>query len=158
MRLMLILSLVLLPGVGAAQTHAPDSPAGGAAHQVMGVEASRVEALERSDVAALDRILDDKLSYVHASGKVDTKASFLDAVRSGELHYISWKLMNIDTSLQGDTAVLHGEYAVRVKDARVQPAPFDVDVFFLTVYVRSGGNWRQIAWESTRDVAKTPLK
>jgi hypothetical protein len=148
----------LFLGVAAAQAQFPESPDKEAAKQVMGVEQSRVEALERSDAAALNAILDENLTYVHASGRVDTKSSLLEAIRSGQLHYISWKRMSIGARVEGDTAVLNGEYAVRVKDSRVQPGPFDVDVFFLTVYARSSGGWRQIAWESTRDVAKTPLK
>jgi hypothetical protein len=155
------LVFTLLLGAGAAQTQPVSSPDREAAKQAMGAEASRVEALDRSDIAALDRILDAQLTYVHASGKVDTKASFLAAIRSGELHYISWKLMSENARVTGgvgDTAILNGEYAVRVKDTRVRPDVFDVDIFFLTVYVRRGESWRQIAWESTRDVAKTPLK
>ncbi len=153
--------VVLLAGAVVALAQPPPSTMREAAKQAMGAESSRVSALERSDVAALDRILDEHLTYVHASGKVDTKASFLAAIRSGELHYISWKLMNVNARAEGDgdsTVVLDGEYAVRVKDARVRPDAFDVDIFFLTVYERREGRWQQIAWESTRDVAKTPLR
>jgi hypothetical protein len=157
MRKVLLMSC-LFSVVAAAQAPHPESPAKEAARQVMGVEQLRVEALQRSDTGALGAILDKNLTYVHASGRVDTKASLLEAIRSGQLHYISWKLMNIGVRMQQDTAILNGEYAVRVKDTRVQPGPFDVDVFFLAVYERSGGAWRQIAWESTRDAAKTPLK
>jgi hypothetical protein len=152
------LIFTFLLGIGVAQTPPVTSPDRGAAERA---EASRVEALERSDTAALDRILDDNLTYVHASGKVDTKASFLAAIRSGELHYISWKLMQQEARVvegSSDAAVLNGEYAVRVKDTRVRPDIFDVDIFFLTVYEKRGGLWRQIAWESTRDVAKTPAR
>jgi hypothetical protein len=155
------LIFTLLLGAGAAQAQTVSSHDRDPAKQATAAEASRVEALERSDVAALDRILDENLTYVHASGKVDTKASYLAAIRSGELHYISWKLMDENARIvsgAGDTAVLNGEYAVRVKDTRVRPDVFDVDIFFLTVYARRGRSWRQVAWESTRDVAKTPLK
>ena len=49
-------------------------------------------------------------------------------------------------------AVIDGEYAVKVTDSRVQPAPFDINIFILTVYERRNGQWQQIAWQSTRDV------
>ena len=102
----------------------------------------------------MERIND--VTYVHASGKVDTKKSYLDAIRSGQLHYISWRPRNLQVRLLGDGAVIHGEYAVRVTDSRVQPAPFDINIFILTVYARRDGRWQQIAWQSTRDVAKSP--
>jgi hypothetical protein len=152
------LTFCLAAGMMMAQAQHMESPDKEAAMQVTGVEQSRVEALDRSDVKALEGILDDNLTYVHASGKVDTKSSLLEAIRSDQLHYISWQLMNINVRMQQDTAILNGEYAVQVKDLRVQPDPFSVDIFFLTVYQRSNGRWRQIAWESTRDVAKTPAK
>ena len=126
--------------------------------QVLATEQARVDALDKSDIAALDRILADDLTYIHASGKVDTKSSFLDAIRTGQLHYISWTPTNLHVRLQGDMAVIDGEYDVHVSDLRMQPTPFSVNVFILTVYARRNGQWQQIAWQSTRDVAKSPLK
>jgi hypothetical protein len=57
----------------------------------------------------------------------------------------------------GDTAVLDGEYLVRVTDCRVQPDPFDVNIFILSVYAKRDGHWQQIVWQSTRDLALSPL-
>ena len=114
-------------------------------------------ALDHSDVAALERIMADDVTYVHASGKVDTKKSYLDAIRSGELHYISWEPVKLNVRTMGDGAVIDGEYTVRVTDARVQPTPFDISIFIVSVYARRDGRWQQIAWQSTRDVAKSPL-
>ena len=47
---------------------------------------------------------------------------------------------------------------VAALDSRVQPAPFDINIFILAVYARRNGHWQQIAWQSTRDPAKSPLK
>lgn len=130
-----------------------------AAKQVMATEEARVTALEHSDVAALGRIMADDVIYIHASGKVDTKKSYLEAIRSGQLHYISWQPKGLHVRmLGGDGAVIDGEYAVRVKDSRVQSAPFDINIFILTAYARRDGRWQQIAWQSTRDVATSPPK
>ena len=129
-----------------------------AAKQAMAAEAARVAALDRSDVSALEKMLADDLTYVHASGKVDTKASFLAAIRSGRLHYISWTPSSLHARVEGNIAVIDGEYDVRVSDLRMQPQPFNVNIFILTVYARRAGHWQQIAWQSTRDVARSPLK
>jgi ketosteroid isomerase-like protein len=129
-----------------------------AANEVMAAEAARTAALVKSDLAALDRIMADDVTYVHASGKVDTKQSYLDAIRSGQLHYISWQPKKLNVRVQGDAAVITGEYAVRVTDSRAQPDPFDINIFILTVYERRGGRWQQIAWQSTRDPATPPAK
>jgi len=118
--------------------------------QVLAVERERVDALDRSDVAALDRIMSNDVTYVHASGRIDSKESYLGAIRSGQLHYISWKAADLRVRVAGDAAILTGRYAVRVSDTRVQPQPFDVDILVLSVYARRDGRWRQIAWQSTR--------
>jgi hypothetical protein len=127
-----------------------------AENQALAAEQARVAALDRADLAALDQLIAADLTYIHASGKVDTKASFLDAIRTGQLHYISWQPLSMNVRIEGNTAILSGEYAVRVTDLRVKPDPFNVDIFFLTVYAQRSGRWQQIAWQSTRDVAKTP--
>jgi hypothetical protein len=128
------------------------------ADSVAAEEKARIAALEHADVAALERILADDLTYVHASGKTDNKASFLVAIRSGELHYVSWqsKAMHVRV-LGGTAAAIDGEYLVRVTDRRVKPDPFDVNIFFLGVYVKRDGRWKMVAWQSTRDVALSPL-
>ena len=129
------------------------------AKDVMEAEKARTAALNRSDVATLERIMADDVTYIHASGKVDTKKSYLDAIRSGQLRYISWQPKGLHVRMVGnEAAVINGEYLVRVMDSRVQPEPFEVNVFFLTVYEHLDGYWRQIAWQSTRDVALSPIK
>jgi len=118
---------------------------------VLAVEHARTQALDRSDVAALRKIMADDVTYVHASGRVDSKTSYLAAIRSGQLHYISWQADRLRVRMVGNNAaVLTGEYAVRVTDARVQPQPFDVDILILSVYELRNGQWQQIAWQSTR--------
>jgi hypothetical protein len=124
---------------------------------VLTAEQTRVAALDAQDVAALEKIMADDETYVHASGKVDTKTSYLDAIRSGQLHYISWQPKSMQVRVLGkDAAVINGEYAVRVTDSRVKPDAFDIDIFILAVYTRRDGRWQQIAWQSTRDVTATP--
>ena len=134
------------------------SDASAAGKEVLAVEAARTSALVHADVAALDRIMADNVTYVHASGKVDTKASYLAAVGSGQLHYLSIDPVKLDVRILGDTAIVDGEYAVKAMDHRVQETPFQVRIFILTVYTRRDGGWKQIAYQSTNDVAAPPAK
>jgi ketosteroid isomerase-like protein len=121
--------------------------------EVMAIEQARIQALDSSDIPALERIMADDVTYVHASGKVDTKASYLAAIKSGQLHYISWTRKDLHVRMLGDAAVVNGEYAVRVTDSRVQASPLELSIFILSVYARRDGRWQQIAWQSTRDPA-----
>jgi ketosteroid isomerase-like protein len=140
----------------AALSAAAQSDVGAAGKEVLAVEAARTSALVHADVGALDRIMADNVTYVHASGKVDTKASYLAAVGSGQLHYLSIDPVKLNVRVLGDTAIVDGEYAVKAMDHRVQETPFEVRVFILTVYARRDGGWKQMAYESTTDVAATP--
>ena len=119
--------------------------------EVMRAEEARVSALVQGDLLALDRILGDDLRYVHASGMLDTKASFLGAIRSGKLHYIHWQAKDLHVRVLGDSAVLEGAHSVQVSDTRMQPDPFNVNILVLAIYARRDGRWQQIAWQSTRD-------
>jgi ketosteroid isomerase-like protein len=148
----LILALTLVV-VAPASSQTSD-----ATEQVKAAEEARVAALDQSDLTALDQIVADDLTYVHASGRVDAKASFLAAIRSGQVHYISWQPLRLNVRVLGETAVLDGEYAVYVLDKRVQPQAFHVNVFFLTVYAHRNGRWQQIAWQTTRDGSSKTAK
>jgi Domain of unknown function (DUF4440) len=94
----LLLNLVLVAGAVAAPVASETSQA---AKEVMATEKARTAALDHSDVAALERIMADDVTYIHASGKVDTKKSYLDAIRSGQLHYISWQAKNLQVRVLG---------------------------------------------------------
>jgi uncharacterized protein (TIGR02246 family) len=159
-RLFLCLGLVAAVSAGLA-VHQSYAEARDAAEiqEVLTAEQTRVAALDAQDVPALEKIMADDVTYTHASGKVDTKTSYLEAIRSGQLHYISWQPKSMQVRVLGkDAAVINGEYAVRVTDARVQPQPFDIDILILSVYARRDGRWQQIAWQSTRATAASPAQ
>jgi hypothetical protein len=139
---MAMIALLAHGGVPAATTEA--------ARQVRAIERACTQPLDRSDPAALVAIMADDVSYVHASGEVDTKHSYLAAIRSGQLHYVPWRPESLSVRVLGDTAVLSGEYAVCVTDTRVRRQLFDVDILILSVCARRDGRWGQISWQSTR--------
>jgi hypothetical protein len=71
----LLLTLALV--VSMAQAAPVETPTGNAAKQVLAREQARTAALEHSDVPTLERTMADDVTYIHASGKVDTKKSYL---------------------------------------------------------------------------------
>jgi hypothetical protein len=148
--------LTLLCAIAVASALASDARDEYARAEVLAAENARTAALVSHDVATLDRLIRDDLTYVHSSGRLDTKKTLLEAIRSDELHYISWTTKEMHVRMLGETAVLNGEYAVRVINRKASPATLDVNVFFLTVYVRSNGRWQEIAWQTTTDIRPTP--
>lgn len=122
--------------------------------EVLAAEKARVAAFVGKDTAALDKLLRDDLTYIHASGRVDNKKSLIDAIRSDQLHYTSMtnKTMNVRLDPDKHTAVIDGEYAVKVINRGANPENLDLNVFFLAVYVHSPTGWQLMAWQTTRDV------
>ena len=122
--------------------------------EVVAVEQARVAAFVNKDMAALDKLLREDLTYVHASGHVDNKKSLIEAIKSDQLHYTSMtnKAIHVRLDPPGHTAVLDGEYAVKVINRGGNPENLDLNVFFLAVYFRSRNGWQLIAWQTIRDV------
>ena len=78
------------------------------ADEVLAADDARYRAMERSDLAALDRLCADELSYAHSSGVRDTKAEYLGTVASGyyRYHRIDHPVERIE--VVGGTAIVVG--------------------------------------------------
>ena len=112
------------------------------------LDEERTEAMIKGDLATLDRLLGDDLSYVHSSTKVDTKASFIENLRSGASKYKGFQREESSTRLFGDSAVNTGVATVSVENQGQPPATFKIR--YTNVWVRRGGKWQMVAWQATR--------
>lgn len=127
---------------GASSPVGAQTPAEQAVRQA---EDRRVKAMIDDDFAALDAVLADDLTYAHSSGAVDTKASYLESLKSGKTKYLTFDRTPSVVRLYGDTAVVTGAATLSL---RGQAAPFSLR--YTLVYVRRDGQWRMVAWQSTR--------
>ena len=113
--------------------------------EILRVEAKRIDAMVALDLAALDPILADDLSYSHSSGRTDTKATFLELVRSG--HYLGVDFVKRDVVPCGNAAIVRGRAQMRVNhDGENLSYP----ILFLEVYARRDSAWQLVAWQATR--------
>ena len=113
---------------------------------IRALEDHRYAAMLAGDVAALERLLDDALSYTHSNGVVDTKASYIAGVRGKLWEYKSVSRENERVVLRGDTALVFCRLRI---DLLVRGTPRKVDANVLGVWVRSGAEWRLLAIHST---------
>jgi len=107
----------------------------------------RFEATVEADAATLRSLLSDDMTYTHSSAKVDTKASFIESLTSGQADYQSIVPEERDVRLHGNTAVIAGIAHVLVKAGGND---IDVRLRFTEVYVKEGGAWKMLLWHSTR--------
>lgn len=114
---------------------------------IRAVEQRRCAAMLANDVDALDAVLDDRLRFHHATGAVDDKPAYLAKVAAGRILYlgIAWSEEHV-IGLAPDAAVLTGRM---VSDVRVEGADKRLNNRVITVWSRSGGAWRLVAFQST---------
>jgi ketosteroid isomerase-like protein len=113
---------------------------------VLAAEDRRYRALVEGDLATLDRLFDDRLSYTHSSGVRDTKTAYLEKIRSGYYVYrrIDHPVERVE--VVGDTAVVVGRMTA---DLTVDGTPKTIDNLALAVWVRTAGDWRLLAHAPT---------
>lgn len=114
---------------------------------VLSLEQKWEDALTKSDVSALEKLYDDTIVYTHSNGKVDTKESYLSAIKSGATRYQSMTRDDLKVSIYGHTAVVtcHWEVHVLARGNKI-----DTNARYLHVYVEQPNGWKLVAHESTR--------
>jgi ketosteroid isomerase-like protein len=135
-----MLLLAVLPGAPPAAAQPPE-----AEREVRQTEERRVKALVDDDFATLEAILADDLTYTHSNALVDTKASFMAALRSGKTKYEAFDRQPPLVRVYGDTAIMTGQASVGLRGR-----PDRLELRYTLLYVRQAGAWRMVAWQSTR--------
>jgi len=115
--------------------------------KVQDLEMRRYKAMVDGDVATLDTIFADDLTYSHSNGWTQTKAEFIDSIRHGELQYQEIKPDAVEIRVYGRTAVVTGRAHVK---AKVKGQDVNIELRFLDVYVQRQGRWQMVAWQSAR--------
>jgi hypothetical protein len=115
--------------------------------EIIKMEDRRLKAMTQTDTAALDQILADDLTYTHSSGMLETKAQFIDSLKSGRVKYESVECDEVKVRDYGATAVVTGFANFKVQSGG-RGTSFRVR--FTDIYVNRGDLWQMVAWQSTR--------
>ena len=114
--------------------------------EILALEDVRFKAMVSGDVKLLDGLLHQDLVYTHSSAVVDTKASYLEAIRSRKTHYKSQKRFEERVRLYGDCALVTGRAEM---EAEVNGAHKTLRLRYLNVWTKTPQGWKFIAWQST---------
>jgi hypothetical protein len=115
--------------------------------EIRALEDRRYQAMVSADASTLEELLGDGLVYTHAHAGVETKAEFIEAVTSRKAGYQRIERPQETIQIYGDTAVVTGEAHIHLlRDG----APVLLRARHLNVWVKVGGRWQMVAWESTR--------
>lgn len=110
------------------------------------LEDRRFAAMVAEDFKALEAMVHDELVYTHSSALVDTKASWLESMRSRKTRYREVKCKNRKVRVYGDVALVTGRAEI---EAEVEGKPKSLRLLFLNVWTRTPQGWKFVAWQST---------
>jgi hypothetical protein len=113
--------------------------------------AAAVETLRKLMVdpnkAALEKITSDALSYGHSSGKLQTKAEFIEALTSGASDFVSIDLTEQTIKLSGNTAIVRHNLSANTNDGG---KPGTVKLHILTIWQKLQGQWKLLARQAVK--------
>jgi len=122
--------------------------AGEVEQAVLAAQDRRIALTVAGDLAGLGAAMSDDLTWTHSNANVETKAEFLEAIRSGKYRYKSMTFDDRRVRLHGDsTAIVSGTCRVQVTSGGRE---IDIKLRFTELYVKSGGAWKMALWHSTR--------
>ena|ERR1700754_744549 len=113
--------------------------------------ATAVETLRKAmldaDKATLEKSTAAELSYGHSSGKVETKAEFVDALVTGKSDFVSINLSEQTIKIAGNAAIVRHTLNGETNDNGNKGT---VKLFVLTVWQKQKGEWKLLARQAAR--------
>ena len=121
-------------------------------------EKSISEAVERfrkamvdPDSATLSALLDEKLSYGHSDGHVDTKPELITKISSGTYDFIGMDLANFTIVVSGKLASVRSTLDGKTND---NGKPGEAHLYVLMVWQKKHGSWKLFARQAVKQAVK----
>src|SRR3954452_16003391 len=110
---------------------------------VLAAEDRRYQAMLDGDLATLDELCADELSYTHSNAVRDTKAEYFAKLREGYYvyHRIDHPVERVE--LAGDAAMVVGRMTADLTSGGVGK---NIDCLAIAVWTRSASGWRLLAY------------
>lgn len=115
-------------------------------YQVRELEEQRYRAMLAADLATLERLLDDALTYTHSSGVIDTKASYMAGIGDKVWEYKNIARENERVVVRGNSALVFCRLRI---DLLVRGAPRKVESNALAIWVQDAQHCRLLAVHSS---------
>lgn len=140
-------NLALILFVSVAQASASDA---GAIRELATIDATWNDLRLKPDVAGLDRLLVDDWLLTHSDGRVQTKAEYLDELKTRTRANQAIRNEDVRTRIYAETGVVTG---TSVQSGVNNGQPFSGRFRFTRVWIRRVGAWRMVASHSSRIAA-----
>jgi hypothetical protein len=134
--------LAILVGSASAQSASAEA-------ELLQLQQHRFERAMAQDVEALERIMADEIRYCHTSGAVDTKASYLETVRTGGIKWLEIHPRGMEARVHGDVGVIAGEITQTITVGGGEE-PIEMHIRTIDVYLKRDGRWQMIEFQASR--------
>lgn len=114
--------------------------------EVLQAQAQRFKAMMAHDIKALESMFADELTYSHASGAVDTRATYPNFLRTRR--YLNISTEGTKVNVYGDAAVITGRLRMTVLNEG-QKEPRELNLRSIEVYVKRNGRWQFAHFQAT---------
>ena len=132
----------------------PDGkPSRGGEQDVAAAQDRRIAATVGADLEALAAMMTADMTYTHSSGVTETRAEFLDGLKTGKYVYRAIVPRDRTIRVHGDAGVVSGPCHIVIEPGGKRT---EIDLYFTEVYVKEGGRWRMALWQATRLPSPTP--
>lgn len=115
----------------------------GAVEEILALEQQRSSAITSKNREVLERLLCPEYVYIHCSGRIDTRDSYIDRILTGKSNYYSLAFSDVKVRVLGQCAIVWGDV---IMDLRAPSRPRVLDLRFTNVWQRSAGGWRNVHW------------
>ncbi len=117
--------------------------------KLIALQKRRFDAMIRHDTASLSVLVGDSLTFIHSSGVIDNKNSFLKDIGSGRISYIFILPEKVTATIDGNYAWIFGRANVRFKLA-VMTGMIDQYISFVEVYHLKHNQWQMVLCHNAR--------
>jgi len=115
---------------------------------VLAAHEQRRAATLKGDSDAVASMMRDDLTFTHANAVVETKAQFVDALKTRRLRYKALADGEDRTvRVHGGTGVVSGTCRILVDASGTE---IDIRVRFTELWVKEGERWRMMLWHATQ--------
>lgn len=111
--------------------------------QIITLEEQRARAIIERDFDAFERLSHPELRYIHSSGVIDTRDSYLESCRAGRYLYHDIRLPIDEVIVTGHTALILGRFQASLT---VDGTDKTLDYPSISVWIWEGNQWLFLAF------------
>lgn len=149
LRSVVVSVFTLTLAVSAAPAATPSANVREIEAEITRLDESRMNAVLKGDINALEKLFADNMVYIHAAGRMDTKQPYLAGLATGNMTYVTLRYDPAARVLVvgPDTAIVTGRANIETKNKAGQLTQRILTT--TTVYARTAQGWKVVSYQGT---------